>query len=163
MKSIVALDADTHILQDEGTKAVSRVIYVRPGESALLSLHGMQSVPKISDDKKNLVFGGCISIKRVHMGEAEMKEIERECGANQSYSNIADNLIRRRVVRPYDIYKCGETWSISPCDNLKLIDVPGFYVAELTELDQLEELVLEYSILNHNQALSIQADIRLGV
>lgn len=160
----IALDKANHILVDNGTTIQSRIIYIQPGNVGLLSLYNMtiQYALDKAGDTSAVVSKSCLTLKKMSFGEVKEKDIEIICGQHINIKDEYEKLLKNRRVFSEPVYQCGSVWAINPCNNYVLIPIPGFYVLETKELDQLDTMYVEYATLPATQAIAIPDGFKLG-
>ena len=163
----IALDKDNHTLISGGTTAQSNIIYIPPGKVALLSLYNMMTIVNMKDEngKKVLENKSCLAIKKLSFGrtpDVSKDLVEDLCSNNRSHQALADELLADRRVFSEPVYQNCCEWSLNPANNMALIPVPGFYVLETDDVDQLSTAYVEYAVIDANQASAIPDGFKLG-
>lgn len=163
----VALDKDNYRLINGGSTARSNIIYIPPGKVALLSLFNMMNIVKLKDDAGNKVLEAksCLTIKKLSFGRTS--DVNRElvadmCKGTPSHKALADQLLADRRVFIEPVYQSCCEWSINPADNYALLPVPGFYVLETDDVDQLSTAYVEYAVIDADKTSAIPDSFKLG-
>lgn len=167
MDFFTALDKDNHTLVNSGTTAQSNIIYIPPGKVALLSLFNMMNVITLEDGKDGKVISNksCLTIKKLSFGrtgDVNKDLIDDLCSNNKSHAALATQLLAERRVFSEPVYQNCCAWSINPANNMAMIPVPGFYVLETDDVDQLATAYVEYAVIDANQATAIPDSFKLG-
>lgn len=167
MDFLVALDKDNHTLINNGATAQSNIIYIPPGKVALLSLYNMMTIISMKDDngKKVLENKSCLTIKKLSFGrtpDVNKEMIDDMCSNSKTHQALANKLLADRRVFSEPVYQNCCEWSINPANNMALIPVPGFYVLETDDVDQLSTAYVEYAVIDADKASAIPDGFKLG-
>lgn len=165
MDFMIALDKDNHTLVNGGRTARSNIIYIPAGSTALLSLYNMMTIVKLTgDETKVLETKSCLTIKKLSFGRTgDIKQlVESICDNDKTHQALADRLLADRRVFAEPIYQGCCEWTLDPANNMALIPIPGFYILELDDLDQLDTAYVEYAVLPATQAIAIPDGFKLG-
>lgn len=160
MNFYIALDKDNHKLVNGGATIQSHIIYIPPGNVALLSLYNMIRIARLED--KSVVDKSCLTVKKLSFSHTGDIDVPYMCDKTINLVEEAEKLLRNRTVLAEPVYQCGCPWTINPCSNFSLIPTPGFYVLETDELDQLSEMYVEYAVLPASAVSAIPDDFKLG-
>ena len=167
MDFFVALDKDNHTLVNGGKTAQSTIIYIPPGKVALLSLYNMMNIVTLEGGEggKFLQSKSCLSIKKLSFGrtgDVNKDLIDDLCSNNKTHLMLANKLLADRRVFAEPVYQDCCEWNINPANNMALIPVPGFYVLETDDVDQLSTAYVEYAVIDASQATAIPDAFKLG-
>lgn len=161
MDFFIALDKNNHKIVNQGKTLQSHIIYIPPGMVALLSLYNMVNL--ITIDENDLVQRSCLTVKKLSFSRTGDIEVADLCDKHKNIVEEMNKLLRNRVVRSEPVYQDCKPWVINPCHNFALLPTPGFYVLETDDLDQLQDMYVEYSVLTAEQAIAIPDSFKLGV
>lgn len=160
----IVLDRNTHTLTQEGTRAESRMMYIPPGKVGLISMYNMTEEVNIYGEGADAVIdaSGCARILKVSVARAGRLPELTSCGQTLDLHREHERLLGDRQIRKEPMYQCGEEWNISPCNNIQLISIPGLYIIELFDVDQLEEAYIEFIAVDVETASIIPDSFKLG-
>jgi hypothetical protein len=142
----------------KSTSPISPIFYVWPGYVALISLFGLATAYVMDECKITNV--AAIKVQKVMVGEAVLPQFDGSCG--KELAAIISGIPRDQVTREEDVMQCCTPWVITPCDNYKLLTVPGAYQLELIATDQLGEIYVEQVTFPVEQAMAIPSGLILG-
>ena len=159
----VLFDRKTRAIDDSGKKAYSDIFYIAPGESALLSLYGAPEVlkGKITNEDDGILqieSDSCFVLYKVSFGPVASLHVERQCGEWVNIQDEYDKLVANRQVFFEPVRRCGDLWTMSGCDNYAMLNIPGFYMFEvsdpelfnITRLEMVKQNVFETNAVPDN-------------
>lgn len=160
----IVLDRKTHTLTQEGTRAESRMMYIPPGKVGLISMYNMTEEVSIFGEGINAVIdtSGCARILKVSVAKSGRLPELSDCGKTIDLYREHEKLLEARAITKEPMYQCGQEWNISPCNNMQLIAIPGLYIIELFDVDQLEEAYIEFIAIDVATASIIPDSFKLG-
>lgn len=160
----VVLNNKHHTLTQEGTRAESRLMYIPPGKVGLISMYNMVSEIKIIGSGRDAVLStsACARLLKVSVAPSGNLPKLASCDSYLDLRREHERLLEDRVLTKEPIYQCGEEWNITPCNNMALIPVPGLYLIELFDVDQLEEAYIEFITLDVAAAAIIPDAFKMG-
>lgn len=156
----IALDKDNHHFVSDGKKVQSRVIHIPVGYVALISLYNMLNIARLKGG--GIVNESCLTVKKLSFSRTPNIFVENLCDKTINLAAEADKLLQNRTVLSEPVYQACCEWVIDPANNFALIPVPGFYVLETSELDQLDAMYIEYAVFPATQATAIPDGFKLG-
>lgn len=167
MDFFIALDKDNHTLTNDGKTAQSNIIYIPAGKVALLSLYNMMNIVTMEDGEKGkfLQTKSCLTVKKLSFGrtsDVNKDLVDDICTNYKTHLTLANQLLADRRVFAEPVYQGCCAWSINPANNMALIPVPGFYVLETDDVDQLSTAYVEYAVIDGSQATAIPDAFKLG-
>lgn len=160
MDFFVALDKKNHKLVNDGRTIQSNVIYIPVGQVALLSLYNMMNVVYLDCDV--LVNRSCLTIKKLSFSRTGDIPPPDTCGEIVDIASEMTKILRSRTIRSEPVYQDCCEWTISPANNFALIPTPGFYVLETDDIDQLQDMYVEYAVFDASKAIAIPTAFKLG-
>lgn len=160
----IVLNKDHHALTQEGTRAESRVIHIPPGKVGLLSMFNMIEVISLVGTGANAVLSskGCARLLKVSVAKSGNLPHLIDCAQFVDLRREHERLLEDRSIIQEPVYQCGQEWNISPCNSMMLIPVPGLYIIELFDVDQLDEAYIEFTTLTVAEAAIIPDSFKLG-
>lgn len=164
MNNIIVLDKDHYTLINGGCTVQSSIIHVPVGYTALLSLYNMTNIVKMVEERgeKTLVNNSCLMLKKISYGIVEEATRVLACDENINLVDYLNELLANRRVFLEPIYQNCCEWTISPSSNYTLLPVPGFFVLETDDVDQLDTMYVEYSLISAEQSIAIPNGFKLG-
>lgn len=160
----IVLDSKRHKLTQEGTRAESRLMYVPPGKIGLVSMYNMVEELVLTGEgaQRALSSTACARFLKVSVADSADLPAFKNCAHYIDLHREHERLLGDREIRKEPIYQCGQEWSISPCNNMALIPVPGIYIIELFDVNQLDEAYIEFITLDVAAASIIPDAFKLG-
>lgn len=160
----IVLDHKHHTLTQEGTRAESRLMYVPPGKVGMVSMYNMVEQLVMSGVGADIVLSSsaCARILKVSVARSGDLPKMTGCASYLDLNREHERLLEDREIVKEPIYQCGREWTISPCNNLAIIPVPGLYIIELFDVNQLDEAYIEFITLDVAAATIIPEAFKLG-
>ena len=160
----IVLDTDHHVLTQEGTRAESRLMHVPPGKVGLVSMYNMVEELELTGEgaDRALSSTACARFLKVSVARSGNLPNMGTCAHYLDLRREHERLLGDRTIQKEPIYQCGQEWSISPCNNMALIPVPGLYIIELFDVNQLDEAYIEFVTLDVSAASIIPDAFKLG-
>lgn len=160
----IVLDRNTHTLTQEGTRAESRMMYIPPGQVGIISMYNMAEEAIIVGEGQDaaIEMTGCARILKVSVARSGQLPELSDCGRVIDLRREHAKLLEDREITKEPMYQCGHEWNITPCSNMQIITIPGLYIIELFDTDQLEEAYIEFIAVDVATASIIPDSFKLG-
>lgn len=160
----IVLDRKTHTLTQEGTRAESRMMYIPPGQVGIISMYNMVEEAVIEGEGADAVImtKGCARILKVSVARSKNLPELANCGQVIALDREHEKLLAERKITKEPMFQCGQEWNISPCNNMQVITIPGLYIIELFDTDQLDEAYIEFIAVDVATASIIPDSFKLG-
>lgn len=166
MDFTILFDKDNRTLENHGQTAFSRVLYIPPGKTALLSMYNMTGHQDIVTDpttgESRVVFFDCITIHKISYGRVGDLIVEAKCNDRVDLMGEVMKLLARRRVYFEPVLQKGCAWTLDACNNFALIPTPGFYMLEFTDPNQFDTAYVEYALLDAATSVTIPDAFKLG-
>lgn len=158
------LDRKTHTLTQEGTRAESRMMYIPPGQVGIISMYNMtqEIVVEGTGPTAEVSLTGCARVLKVSVARAGSLPQMGNCGEVIDLYREHEKLLAERRITKEPLYQCGREWNLTPCDNMQVITLPGLYIIEMFDVDQLEEAYIEFIAIDVATAMIIPDSFKLG-
>ena len=156
----IALDKDNYTLTNSGTTADSNIIYIPPGKTALLSLYNMTLSAELQNGV--LTSNDCATIIKLSFGKTPEITAKMDCTNMVNLTRELNYALTKRKVLSEPVEQCCKSWTLNSCNNYALIPVAGFYRVRLHDVDQLDEVYIEYTLLDVQDTVSIPDAFKLG-
>nr|DAD83165.1 MAG TPA: hypothetical protein [Podoviridae sp. ctlpi2] len=167
MNKVILFDRSHRHLEENGTVAFSDILYVPPGRTALLSLYDMRAIGYLNTDpqtgKKTVDIPACVMVHKLTLAPTGDLLRRLNCGDYFNVQAELQRLLMERGVRREPVFMCGEPWQISPCNNMAVIALPGFYMLAVCDAAQFDTTYIESTLLTAEESAVIPDYFKLGV
>lgn len=166
MDTTILFDREHRKLANHGTSAYSDILYIPPGNTALLSMYNMvRNVDLVKDEltgKMVLKSDDCAVVHKLSLGNTGDIARKLSCGERVDIQGELRSLLYNRDICHEPVYQCGCSWTLNPCNNFALIPTPGFYMLEFSDVNQFDTAYVEYTLLSVADSMAIPDDFKLG-
>ena len=166
MDYTILFDKDHRTVAKHGKSAFSDILYVPPGQTALLSLYNMVNELHLVKDeetgKMSLQSDDCAIVHKLSLGKTGDIARKIECGERVDVTGELKALLYNRRLFHEPVYQNGCAWALNPCNNFALIPTPGFYMLEFFDVNQFDTAYVEYALLSVADSMAIPNAFKLG-
>lgn len=114
------------ILSTKATSKFSKGFYVPKGSVVVLSAFNFRCPD--TDKELDPVSGTCAQIYKIHFAHNAMPQLNGCC-----VFDIFDEEMRPKFEYTELVNQCGDPWTLTAQDNIRILSVPGYYMYELCE------------------------------
>lgn len=163
MEWTVALNKNNFQYAENGTAIDSKIIYIPVGKVALLSMYGMAINLVPNAQGTALESDSCGIIMKLTMSPANDLGLDiSACESPNKLQEALDKLLASRTIFKEDVVQCTSPWALNPCNNFSMIPTPGMYQVRIYDVNQLDDIHIEYALLDVAAAAAIPDDFKLG-